>query len=140
MTSSRLRDGASEALSPPSPGLVSAPHCWTVVPPDRSVSGHVEVLAAVDATVLTIDEVETVDQVGQTTVSNPTAPPPLTSTRGRLAAPFPRTVHPHHSIAQRQVLGALDRHVQPVGGVVRLCPQPLRGGRDVSARYSGRSR
>jgi vacuolar protein sorting-associated protein 16 len=46
-----------------SSALPSPPHCWTVVPPGRSISGHVEVLAAVGETVLTIDELETVDQV-----------------------------------------------------------------------------
>ncbi len=45
------------------PALPEPPHCWTVVPPDRSTSGHVEVLAAVGETVLTVDELDTVDQV-----------------------------------------------------------------------------
>ncbi|RKO86786.1 hypothetical protein BDK51DRAFT_29471, partial [Blyttiomyces helicus] len=37
------------------PELKEAPHCWTIIPPEYTLSGHLEVLLAVDSTVLVAD-------------------------------------------------------------------------------------
>ncbi|KAG1736151.1 Vps16, C-terminal region-domain-containing protein [Suillus paluster] len=44
------------------PGLSEPPHAWAVIPPDQSISRHVEVLLSVDATILAVDNLESVDQ------------------------------------------------------------------------------
>ncbi|PPQ73925.1 hypothetical protein CVT26_006551 [Gymnopilus dilepis] len=44
------------------PGLSEPPHSWAVIPPDLNISRHVEVLVSVDATIFTIDNLESVDQ------------------------------------------------------------------------------
>lgn len=43
-------------------GLSEPPHSWAVIPPDLNISRHVEVLLSVDATVYTVDNLESVDQ------------------------------------------------------------------------------
>lgn len=43
-------------------GLSEPPHSWAVIPPDLNISRHVEVLLSVDATVHTVDNLESVDQ------------------------------------------------------------------------------
>lgn len=42
--------------------LTEPPHTWAVIPPDLNISRHVEVLLSVDATILTVDNLESVDQ------------------------------------------------------------------------------
>lgn len=42
------------------------PHAWTVISPERSLSRHVEVLASVGDTILSIDDLYCIDQVGLT--------------------------------------------------------------------------
>ncbi|KAI0052144.1 vacuolar assembling/sorting protein VPS16 [Auriscalpium vulgare] len=44
------------------PGLSEPPLVWTVIPPDLTISRHVEVLLSVESTILTVDNLETVDQ------------------------------------------------------------------------------
>ncbi|KAG2117327.1 Vps16, C-terminal region-domain-containing protein [Suillus discolor] len=44
------------------PGISEPPHSWAVIPPDQSISRHVEVLLSVDATILTVDNLESADQ------------------------------------------------------------------------------
>ncbi|KAG1862098.1 Vps16, C-terminal region-domain-containing protein [Suillus subalutaceus] len=44
------------------PGISEPPHSWAVIPPDQSISRHVEVLLSVDATILTVDTLESADQ------------------------------------------------------------------------------
>lgn len=44
------------------PGISEPPHSWAVIPPDQSISRHVEVLLSVDATILTVDNLESTDQ------------------------------------------------------------------------------
>jgi len=46
-----------------SKGLQEAPRSWLLVPPDQSMSGHVEVLVSVRDTILSVDELDSVDQV-----------------------------------------------------------------------------
>lgn len=43
-------------------GLSAPPHAWSIVPPDQSTSGHVEVLVSADGTILTLDALDRVDQ------------------------------------------------------------------------------
>lgn len=43
-------------------GLSEPPHAWAVIPPDLNISRHVEVLLSVDATIHTVDNLESVDQ------------------------------------------------------------------------------
>lgn len=49
-------------LSLANPGLSEPPHAWTIIPPDLNISRHVEVLLSVEATILTVDNLECVDQ------------------------------------------------------------------------------
>lgn len=43
-------------------GLTQPPHAWAVIPPDFTISRHVEVLLSVDATVYSVDNLEATDQ------------------------------------------------------------------------------
>ncbi|KAG5732305.1 Vacuolar protein sorting-associated protein 16 like protein [Termitomyces sp. T112] len=43
-------------------GLTEPPHVWSVIPPDVNISRHVEVLLSVDSTILSVDNLEVVDQ------------------------------------------------------------------------------
>ena len=43
-------------------GISQPPHAWAVIPPDLTISRHVEVLLSVDATVYSVDNLETTDQ------------------------------------------------------------------------------
>ncbi|KAG7548910.1 hypothetical protein FFLO_03202 [Filobasidium floriforme] len=45
-----------------SPSLQEAPRSWLLIPPEQAMSGHVEVLVSVRDTVLSIDELDSVDQ------------------------------------------------------------------------------
>ena len=42
--------------------LSEVPHSWAVIPPDLNISRHVEVLISVDATIYSVDNLESVDQ------------------------------------------------------------------------------
>ncbi|KAH9941720.1 vacuolar protein sorting-associated protein 16 [Epithele typhae] len=44
------------------PGLAQPPQSWTVIPPDQTISRHVEVLLSVDQTILSVDNLENIDQ------------------------------------------------------------------------------
>ena len=44
-------------------GLAEPPHAWTIIPPDQSTSGHIEILISSGSTVLTLDALERVDQL-----------------------------------------------------------------------------
>ncbi|KAH9833258.1 vacuolar protein sorting-associated protein 16 [Rhodofomes roseus] len=44
------------------PGLSQPPHSWAVVPPDLTISRHVEVLLSVDSSIYSVDNLESVDQ------------------------------------------------------------------------------
>ncbi|KIM47049.1 hypothetical protein M413DRAFT_440594 [Hebeloma cylindrosporum] len=52
----------SRPLTLANPGLTEPPHSWAVIPPDLNISRHVEVLLSVDATIHTVDNLESVDQ------------------------------------------------------------------------------
>lgn len=43
-------------------GLSEPPHAWAIIPPDQSISRHVEVLLSVDTTILAVDNLENIDQ------------------------------------------------------------------------------
>lgn len=43
-------------------GLSEPPHAWAVIPPEHSISRHVEVLLSVDTSILAVDNVESLDQ------------------------------------------------------------------------------
>jgi len=43
-------------------GLSEPPRVWSVIPPDLNISRHAEVLLSVDASIFTVDNLETVDQ------------------------------------------------------------------------------
>ena len=43
-------------------GLSQPPHSWTVIPPDFTVSRHVEALLSVDSTIYSVDNLESIDQ------------------------------------------------------------------------------
>lgn len=49
-------------IQPYESGLSEPPHTWTVIPPDQTISRHVEVLLSTESTVLSVDTLETVDQ------------------------------------------------------------------------------
>ncbi|PFH49934.1 hypothetical protein AMATHDRAFT_146515 [Amanita thiersii Skay4041] len=49
-------------LSLANPGLSEPPRAWAVIPPDLTISRHVEVLLSVDSTIYTVDNLESVDQ------------------------------------------------------------------------------
>lgn len=44
------------------PGLTEPPHSWTIIPPDFTISRHVEVLLSVDSTLYVVDNLESIDQ------------------------------------------------------------------------------
>ncbi|KAH8084369.1 vacuolar protein sorting-associated protein 16 [Cristinia sonorae] len=44
------------------PGLTQPPHSWTVIPPDLTISRHVEVLLSTESTVYSVDNLEATDQ------------------------------------------------------------------------------
>ncbi|CCO31224.1 putative vacuolar protein sorting-associated protein 16 homolog [Rhizoctonia solani AG-1 IB] len=50
------------ALALPDPSLDGAPHGWSIVPPDATISRHIEVLVASGNTILSVDALECVDQ------------------------------------------------------------------------------
>ena len=43
-------------------GLTQPPQSWTVIPPDQTISRHVEVLLSVDQTIYSVDNLESLDQ------------------------------------------------------------------------------
>ncbi|KAI0732710.1 vacuolar protein sorting-associated protein 16 [Fomitopsis betulina] len=44
------------------PGLSQPPRSWSVIPPDLTISRHVEVLLSVDSSIYSVDNLESVDQ------------------------------------------------------------------------------
>ncbi|EJU02203.1 vacuolar protein sorting-associated protein 16 [Dacryopinax primogenitus] len=52
--------GKAQTLA--SSGLSTPPHCWTIMPPELTVSRHVEVLISTDSTILMLDNLECIDQ------------------------------------------------------------------------------
>ncbi|KAF9652633.1 vacuolar assembling/sorting protein VPS16 [Thelephora ganbajun] len=44
------------------PGLHEPPSSWTIIPPDFTISRHVEVLLSVDSTIYVVDNLENIDQ------------------------------------------------------------------------------
>lgn len=44
-------------------GFSEPPPCWALIEPDQTVSRHVEVLVPNEATIYTVDSLESVDQV-----------------------------------------------------------------------------
>ncbi|KAM6503468.1 vacuolar assembling/sorting protein VPS16 [Amanita muscaria] len=51
------------ALHLANPGLSQPPHAWAIIPPDSTISRHVEVLLSVESTIYTVDSLEIVDQL-----------------------------------------------------------------------------
>src|ERR1700683_3267454 len=43
-------------------GLTGLPHSWAVIPPDMSISRHVEVLLSVESSIIAVDNLESIDQ------------------------------------------------------------------------------
>ena len=43
-------------------GLSQPPHSWAVIPPDLTISRHVEVLLSVDSSIYSVDNLESLDQ------------------------------------------------------------------------------
>ncbi|CAA7264394.1 unnamed protein product [Cyclocybe aegerita] len=54
-------DGA-RPMALANPNLSEPPHAWAIIPPDLNISRHVEVLLSVDATIHSVDNLESVDQ------------------------------------------------------------------------------
>ncbi|KAL6303033.1 vacuolar protein sorting-associated protein 16 [Sparassis latifolia] len=52
----------AKPLTLANPGLSHPPHSWTVIPPDFTISRHVEVLLSVESTIYSVDNLESVDQ------------------------------------------------------------------------------
>ncbi|PCH35379.1 vacuolar protein sorting-associated protein 16 [Wolfiporia cocos MD-104 SS10] len=44
------------------PGLSQPPHSWAVIPPDLTISRHVEVLMSADSSIYSVDNLESIDQ------------------------------------------------------------------------------
>ncbi|OZJ06505.1 hypothetical protein BZG36_00636 [Bifiguratus adelaidae] len=73
------------------PGLNEPPHSWAVIPPQYTLSGHVEVLLATGQTVIVIDPKEAQDQASLTLLLSLTQGPFLkmaVSPNGKLLALF----------------------------------------------------
>lgn len=51
-----------EHLTTACAGLHEPPSSWTIIPPDFTISRHVEVLLSVDSTIYVVDNLENVDQ------------------------------------------------------------------------------
>ncbi|OSC98084.1 vacuolar protein sorting-associated protein 16 [Trametes coccinea BRFM310] len=63
LTFVEVRDWAGgKPLTLANPGLSQPPQSWTVIPPDQTISRHVEVLLSVDATIYSVDNLESLDQ------------------------------------------------------------------------------
>lgn len=43
-------------------GLSEPPNSWAIIPPDQTISRHVEVLLSAESTILSVDNLECVDQ------------------------------------------------------------------------------
>jgi hypothetical protein len=43
-------------------GLSEPPNSWAIIPPDQTISRHVEVLLSTESTVMSVDNLESVDQ------------------------------------------------------------------------------
>ncbi|KAI0319241.1 vacuolar assembling/sorting protein VPS16 [Amylostereum chailletii] len=54
--------GGGRAMALANPGLSEPPYSWTIIPPDLTISRHTEVLLSVESSILTVDNLETVDQ------------------------------------------------------------------------------
>ncbi|KAI0792484.1 vacuolar protein sorting-associated protein 16 [Abortiporus biennis] len=52
----------AKPLTLANPGISQPPTSWAVIPPDLTISRHVEVLLSVDATVYSVDNLEATDQ------------------------------------------------------------------------------
>ncbi|THH32927.1 hypothetical protein EUX98_g1236 [Antrodiella citrinella] len=52
----------AKPLTLANPGLTQPPHSWAVIPPDLTISRHVEVLLSTETTVYSVDNLETTDQ------------------------------------------------------------------------------
>lgn len=55
-------DGELRVFTMFSLGLSEPPHTWTIIPPDLNISRHVEVLLSVESTILSVDNLESIDQ------------------------------------------------------------------------------
>ncbi|KXN92144.1 hypothetical protein AN958_09236 [Leucoagaricus sp. SymC.cos] len=44
------------------PGLSEPPHAWAIIPPNLNISRHIEVLLSVESTILSVDNLESIDQ------------------------------------------------------------------------------
>lgn len=60
--SERIEPHSRTVLSFTAIGLSEPPRVWAVIPPDLNISRHVEVLLSVDATIFSVDNLESVDQ------------------------------------------------------------------------------
>ncbi|KAI0743728.1 vacuolar protein sorting-associated protein 16 [Daedaleopsis nitida] len=52
----------AKCLTLANPSLSQPPQSWTVIPPDQTISRHVEVLLSVESTIYSVDNLESVDQ------------------------------------------------------------------------------
>lgn len=52
----------AEDLNTVCAGLHEPPNSWTIIPPDFTISRHVEVLLSVDSTIYVVDNLENIDQ------------------------------------------------------------------------------
>lgn len=43
-------------------GLSEPPHAWAIIPPDLNISRHIEVLLSVESTILSVDNLESINQ------------------------------------------------------------------------------
>ncbi|EED77397.1 predicted protein, partial [Postia placenta Mad-698-R] len=63
LTLVEVRDWAGgKPLTLANSGLTQPPHSWAVIPPDLTISRHVEVLMSVESTIYSVDNLESIDQ------------------------------------------------------------------------------
>lgn len=101
-------------------GLQEAPRSWLLIPPEQAMSGHVEVLVSVRDTVLSIDELDSVDQVGGVAHFIAADVDADYCTLWADTAPDKRSIHLVPDVPQRKVLGLHHREPIALGRLIGL--------------------
>ena len=101
-------------------GLQEAPRSWLLIPPEQAMSGHVEVLVSVRDTVLSIDELDSVDQVGGVAHFIAADVDADYCTLWADTAPCKRSIHLVPDVPQRKVPGLHHREPIALGRLIGL--------------------
>lgn len=106
-------------------GLQEAPRSWLLIPPEQAMSGHVEVLVSVRDTVLSIDELDSVDQVGGVAHFIAADVDADYCTLWADTAPCKRSIHLVPDVSQRKVPGLHHRGPIALGRLIGLQSESL---------------